>query len=359
MTPNVYVAIMAGGVGSRFWPGSRESYPKQFLDMMGTGKSLLRLTFERFLPLCPAANILVVTNKAYKHLVLEQLPEISERQILCEPSRNNTAPSIAYTAFRLAAQDPDANFVIASSDQIVLKEQEFLNKIKQALAFTAEHNALVTLGIQPTRPDTGYGYIQFGEESGDNIRKVIRFTEKPNAQIAADFVNSGEYLWNAGIFIWNVQAILQAFETYAPDIYQVLEPGKELYNTPAEQDFIDTNYPRTRNISVDFAIMEKSPNVFTIPADIGWSDLGTWASLHHEAAKDEYDNVVQSDKALVIDCDNLMLKAPNGKLVVLKDLSDYIVIDTEDVLLVYPKSKEQEIRQVTNDVRENFGNDYL
>ncbi len=356
---HTYVAIMAGGVGSRFWPGSREARPKQFLDMLGVGKSLLRLTFERFLPICPASNIFVVTNAAYKHLILEQIPEITDNQILCEPSRNNTGPCVAYTAFKLAALDPEANFVIAPSDHIVLKEQAFLDKIQHALDFAAGHDALVTLGIEPSRPDTGYGYIQMESESAPGIFKVKRFAEKPDLETARQLVASGEYLWNAGIFIWNVQSILRSFQTLSPDIFSILRAGEEHWNTAYEQEFIDQYYPTTPNISVDFAIMEKAPNVYTVPAEFGWSDLGTWASLHAECPQDENGNVLQGDKIMALDTRDCLIRAPREKLVVLKDLENYIVVDEGDALLVYPKSKEQEIKQVTALVKERFGNDYL
>lgn len=356
---HTYIAIMAGGVGSRFWPGSREARPKQFLDMLGVGKSLLQLTFERFLPLCPASNIFIVTNAAYRELVKEQLPGIQDNQILCEPSRNNTAPCVAYASFKIADLDPAANIVIAPSDHIVLKESVFLEKIEQGLRFASKQEALVTLGIQPSRPDTGYGYIQYDEAAEPGIFRVKRFTEKPDFSTARQFLASGEYLWNAGIFIWNVQAILNAFEQLSPDIFTILQKGAGVYNTPEEQAFINAQYPTTPNISVDFAILEKATNVFTIPSEFGWSDLGTWASLHAECPKDENDNLLQGDQILAIDTDNCLVRAPKGKLVVLKDLSDYIVVDTGDVLLIHPKSKEQEIKQVTAQVKEQFGEKYL
>jgi len=350
---------MAGGIGSRFWPGSREARPKQFIDMLGVGKSLLRLTFERFLPICPAEHIFVVTNAAYRDLVREQIPELSANQIIGEPSRNNTGPCVAYTAFKLAALDPDANFIIAPSDHVILKEGIFLEKVSQALDFAANHDALITLGIQPSRPDTGYGYIQFGEEVGADIRKVLRFTEKPNLETARQFLDTGEYLWNAGIFVWSVRSILAAYEQLSPEIFHILEQGTGLYNTPEEADFIQENYPTTPNISVDFAIMEKAYNVYTIPAEFGWSDLGTWGSLHAECPKDAYDNVLQGDRILALDVDNCLVRAPAHKLLVLKDLSDYIVVDEGDVLLIYPKSKEQEIKQITGLVKARFGLEYL
>ncbi len=355
---HTYVAIMAGGVGSRFWPGSREARPKQFLDMLGTGKSLLRLTFERFLPICPAAHIFVVTNAAYKDLVMEQIPELDDNQVICEPSRNNTAPCVAYTAFKLSALDPDANLVITPADHIVLKEQVFLDKIQEALDFAERQDALVTLGIEPSRPDTGYGYIHFGEAAGANVRKVLRFTEKPSLDIALQFLESGEYLWNAGIFVWSVRSVLSAFEQHSPEIYQIFQQGESVYNTEEEADFISRFYPGTPNISVDFAIMEKASNVYTIPAEFGWSDLGTWASLYEECPKDPQNNVVQGN-VLALDSSNSLIRAPEGKLVVVKDIDDYIIVDTADVLLIYPKSKEQEIKQVTALVKSRTGEQFL
>ena len=358
MSHHTYVAIMAGGVGSRFWPGSREARPKQFLDMLGTGKSLLRLTFERFLPLCPAEHIFVVTNAAYKDLVQEQIPELSDNQIICEPSRNNTAPCVAYTAFKLAALDADAKLVITPADHIVLKEPVFLEKIRQALDFATEQDALVTLGVEPSRPDTGYGYIQFGEAAGAHVRKVLRFTEKPNLEIARQFLESGEYLWNAGIFVWSVQAVLSAFETHSPEIFDILQQGTSTYNTELEAAFITEFYPTTPNISVDFAIMEKASNVYTIPAEFGWSDLGTWASLYEECPKDAQENALQGN-IIALDTQGSLIRAPEGKLVVVKDIEDYIIVDTEDVLLIYPKSKEQEIKQVTALVKSQTGERFL
>ncbi|MBL7810359.1 MAG: mannose-1-phosphate guanylyltransferase [Saprospiraceae bacterium] len=356
--PHTFVAIMAGGVGSRFWPGSREARPKQFLDMLGVGKSLLRLTFERFLPICPAERIFIVTNAAYKALIQEQIPEISENQILCEPSRNNTAPCVAWTAFKLASIDPEANFVIAPSDHIVLKEAAFLEKIETALKFSSENEALLTLGIQPSRPDTGYGYIQMGQEQTSGIYRVKRFAEKPDLTTAQEFIASGEYLWNAGIFIWRASSILTAYKQLAFDIYKILEKGRNVYNTAEEQAFIDEAYPTTPNISVDFAIMEKAQNVCTIPAEFGWSDLGTWASLHAEYQKDENGNAIQGN-VLALDTHDTLIRIPEGKLAVVKDMHDYIIVDTPDALLIYPKSKEQEVKQVTAMVKEKTGAKHL
>jgi mannose-1-phosphate guanylyltransferase len=351
---------MAGGIGSRFWPASRTATPKQFLDILGVGKSLIRLTFERFLKLCPAENIFIVTNEMYRGLVKEHLPELTDNQILCEPSRNNTGPCVAYTAFKLQALNPDANFVVAPSDHVILKEDAFIENLRKALTFTAEHDALVTLGISPTRPDTGYGYIHFQREKDlGGVHKVYSFEEKPVLEKAQSFLSSGDYLWNAGIFIWSAKTILKAFETYSPDIYQILAAGSPYYNTEKEQEFINENYPKTPNISVDYAIMEPSPNIYTIPSDIGWSDLGTWASLHAESPHDAAGNVVQGENVMTFDVTNSLIRTTGDKLVVVNGLDDFIVVDEPDVLLIFPKSKEQEIKPVTKLVEEKTGERFL
>ncbi len=359
MDNNTYVAIMAGGVGSRFWPGSREAKPKQFLDILGVGKSLIRLTFERFLDLCPADHIFVVTHKKYKEQVLEHIPELKEHQVLCEPSRNNTAPSVAYTAFRLNAINPQANFVIAPSDHIILKETEFLDQIRAALKFSEQNEALVTLGIQPSRPDTGYGYINFQNNGQDGVFKVKSFKEKPDVETARVYLESGEYLWNAGIFIWRTESILKAFQKHATSIYNVLLAGTRDYNTDNEQTFIDENYPKTDKISVDFAIMEKAENIFTIPADIGWSDLGTWASLHSELRKAEQENVANTEMVRLVDTTDSLIRLPEGKMALIRGLHDYLVIDEEDVLVIYPKSREQDIKEETQEIKKLFGEKFL
>jgi len=356
---NTYVAIMAGGVGSRFWPSSREKKPKQFLDILGVGKSLLRMTFERFLNLVPASNILILTNESYKDLVLEHLPELSENQVLLEPSRNNTAPCIAYTALRLKAQNPEAVFVVAPSDHIILKEDAFTQNIQKAIDFAAKEDVLITLGIAPTRPDTGYGYINYLSENENGIHKVKRFAEKPDLDTARFFLASGDYLWNAGIFVWKAENVISALRKYANGVLEVLEKGLGSFNTPTEKDFIKTYYPTTPNISIDFASMEKADNVYTIPSDLGWSDLGTWASLYAECEKDDSLNVNQSGASILTDTQNCLIRTPAGKLVVIKGLEDFIVIDEPDVLMIYPKSKEQEVKQVTQNVEKLLGNKYL
>ncbi len=359
MNKNTYVAIMAGGIGSRFWPASRVQRPKQFLDILGVGKSLIQLTCERFLHICPKENILIVTNAIYKDLVKKHLPFLSDNQILCEPSRNNTAPCVAYTCFKVKEMNPDANIIIAPSDHVILNERNFAQTVEKGVNFVAQHNALLTLGISPSRPDTGYGYIKFGKAVEENTHQVERFTEKPDLETAQSFLTDGNYLWNAGIFIWNVNSILTAFENHANEIYTILGADRSVYNTSKEQDFINKHYPTTPNISIDYAIMEKADNVFTIPSEFGWSDLGTWASLHAENPKDEYQNVINGDQVMAFDVENCLVRAPKDKLVVLKDLKDYIVVDEGDVLLVFPKSKEQEIKALTNTIKAAKGDQFM
>ncbi len=359
MNKNNYVAIMAGGIGSRFWPASRVNRPKQFLDIMGTGKSLIQQTADRFLNLCPKENIFIVTNAIYKDLVKEHLPYITDNQILCEPSRNNTAPCVAYTALKLASLNPDANLVVAPSDHIILKEDAFIKALEKGLEFTAANDALLTLGISPTRPDTGYGYIKYAGDHQDGVHKVERFTEKPDFDTAKTFVTSGQYLWNAGIFLWRVKSLISAFEENAPEIMEILAAGKEFYNTDQEQDFINKAYPTTPSISIDYAIMEKAKNVYTIPSEFGWSDLGTWASLHAESDKDETDNSTNSENALFFDSKNTMVRLPKNKLAVISGMEDYIIVDEDDVLLIFPKSKEQEIKKITGLIKEKKGDKYI
>lgn len=363
MNSSNYVAIMAGGIGSRFWPASRQSMPKQFLDILGTGKSLIRMTFERFLKLVPKENIFIVTNKMYKDLVLEHLPELTENQVLCEPSRNNTAPCVAYTAFKLHNLNPEGSMVVAPSDHIILNEDRFMEIVGKGLDFAANNDALLTLGIEPTSPHTGYGYIQFvpervNEDLKTTIHPVVRFTEKPPLEKAREFLESGDYLWNGGIFIWKTANILNAFQQYATEIYDILGKGEAHYNTPNEQLFIDEFYPTTPDISVDYAIMEKADNIYTIPSAFGWSDLGSWGALYDETDKNTDGNVVNTQKCIIQDTTNCLVRAPKDKLVIIKGLEDYMVIDEADVLVIYPKSKEQEIKKINNLVSERFGEEY-
>ncbi len=360
MNEHTYVAIMAGGVGSRFWPASREDKPKQFLDIAGDGRSLLRMTFDRFLKLTSADKIFIVTNDKYKQLVKDHLPEVIDQQILCEPSRNNTAPSVAYTAFKLHGIDPKANFVIAPSDALIVNDTLFTANINKALRFTAENDALLTLGISPDAPHTGYGYIQFLDEqtNTDDVYRVKRFTEKPDLPTAKSFLKSGDYLWNAGIFIWRARTILDAYEQYAPDIYALLSQGLDRYNTDQEQAFIDEFYPQTPSISVDYAIMENADNIYTIPAQFGWSDLGAWGALYHESNKDKDGNVL-TGRVVLEDTHNSFIRGPKDKLVVVGGVDDLLVIDEGDVLLVYPRNREQEIKALRARVEELHGEGYV
>lgn len=351
---NKYITIMAGGVGSRFWPASRESLPKQFLDILGVGKSLIQLTYDRALQIVPKKNILIATNKRYKRLVNEHLPEITDNQILLEPSRNNTAPCIAYLALKIANLNPDASFAVWPSDHVILKEAEFIKKINLAFEYAGKSDSLVTLGIQPTRPDTGYGYIEVNHRDGaQGIEKVEQFKEKPDLATAQKYLDAGNYFWNAGIFIWSISSVLKAFQNNAPNILNVLAEDNSKYNTSEEQEYIDRVYPNTDKISVDYALLEKSNNVFTIPADIGWSDLGTWNSLHAYLEKDNKGNVMQGIILSADECDNNFIRLPKNKKAVIKGLDNMIVIDDEDVLLIYPKDQEQEIKSVRNNLNDD------
>jgi mannose-1-phosphate guanylyltransferase len=357
---NNYVAIMAGGVGSRFWPASRTAKPKQFLDILGVGKTLLQMTYERHLRLVPKENIFIVTNAQYRDLVKEQLPEITDNQILGEPSRNNTAPCLAYMTLKLQGINPKANFIVASSDHLILKEEVYLAKIQQAFDFVSQDDVLMTLGITPTRPDTGYGYINFAKRDAndDGIFKVKQFREKPDLQTAKEYVASGNFLWNAGIFIWSVKSLLKSFGKNAPDILAILDKPN-VYNTASEQDFINEYYPTTPDISIDYAIMEKAENIYTIPSDIGWSDLGTWGSLHEESNRDADGNAINGDHVMLYDVKNSLIRVPKNKLTVIKDLEDYIVVDEDDILMIVPKSKEQEIKTITKEVGKQKGDFYI
>ena len=347
---NTYIAIMAGGVGSRFWPYSRETNPKQFLDILGMGKSLIRLTFERFLTMVPAENILVLTNTKYNALVKEHLPEIPMENIIGEPSRNNTAPCIAYTALKLFRKNPAATMVVAPSDHVIMKESAFITNVRKAVRFTDENEALVTLGIQPTRPDTGYGYIKMEGAPEAGVAKVEQFMEKPNLEKAQEFLDSGNYLWNAGIFVWKVKDILESFAQHCPQVTEVLSEDLSKYNTAEEAAYIAGTYPRTEKISIDYAILERASNVYTIPSDIGWSDLGTWASLHAFRDKNEDGNVINAEEPMLDNVTNSLIQLPKGKLAVIKGLDDYFVIDDGDVLLIYPKSDEQAIKTVRQSI---------
>ncbi len=363
ISENTFCVIMAGGAGTRFWPMSRSTRPKQFIDILGTGKTLIQLTYERFIRICPPENILVVTNGIYKDLVLEQLPEMDESQVLLEPARRNTAPCIAYANHKIKAQNPNAVVVVAPSDHIILKEEGFVNDIKTAVKATSEHNWLLTLGIKPSRPDTGYGYIQFIDEpvyADDNrLFKVKTFTEKPNLEIAESFLESGDFIWNAGIFIWSLKSIMEAFDNHLEDVESLFKKGERLYNTPDEKNFIEEIYAVCRNISIDYGIMEKAENVYTLAVDFGWSDLGTWGSLYTLRNKDDNHNAVVGENVMLYDTVNSIVNVPKNKLVVLQGLDGYIVVEEEDSLLICRKDDEQQIRQFVNDVKLEKGERFI
>jgi mannose-1-phosphate guanylyltransferase len=351
---------MGGGIGSRFWPFSRENRPKQFLDFFGTGRSLLQQTFDRFKQIIPIENIFIATNERYADLVKEQLPEIKDNQVLLEPTRRNTAPCIAYAAYRIQAIDPDANIVVTPADHLILQEQHYLKNIQTGLNFVNSFPSLLTLGVKPSRPETGYGYIQT-EEAGiaDNIQKVKAFTEKPNYELAKVFFESGDFFWNSGIFIWNVKSILDAFNKYLPDMTTRFNQGLGKYNTPEEAAFIEEQYPMCPNISIDYGIMEKADNVYMLVADFGWSDLGTWGSLYDLTQKDEQQNAALKCKSLFIESSDNLISLPENKLAVIQGLNDYIVVESDNVLLICKKTEEQRIKLFVADVNMEFGDSYL
>ena len=325
MNKNQYCVIMAGGVGSRFWPLSRTQTPKQFIDILGTGQSLIQMTFNRFCQIIPKENIFVVTNADYSELVMQHIPEMKPENILCEPLRKNTAPCIAYANYRIAAINPNANIVVAPSDHLIVKEIEFLRTISKALQFVSQGETLLTLGIKPSRPETGYGYIQTKKGDPETFRnenyyKVKTFTEKPNIEMAKVFCESGDFFWNSGIFFWSLKAIQKEFTTHLPDIQSLFEEGKNIFNTPGETEFIKSIYSRCSNISIDYGLMEKAKNVYVLPADIGWSDLGTWGSMYEHSAKDKGQNVVnRKDQAFLYNVNECIVNIPENKLVVLQD----------------------------------------
>ncbi|MBL7717744.1 MAG: mannose-1-phosphate guanylyltransferase [Flavipsychrobacter sp.] len=357
---NNYVAIMAGGIGSRFWPVSRTGHPKQFLDLLGTGRSLIQWTYNRFKHICPKENIYFITNQSYISTLKEQIPEISDENIISEPSRKNTAPCAAYFAHKMMALNPNANIIMSPADHLIMDERAFERTTFDALDFVAHHNALLTMGIKPTRPDTGYGYIQYDvEEELDKVYRVKTFTEKPSLELARTFLKSGDFLWNSGIFIWNVKTIMEALEKYLPEMNEVFLQAKEVYNTPREHAVINDLYSQCTNISIDYGIMEKAKNVYTIPSYFGWCDLGTWESAYENSDKDYLGNAVYGDNVMVIDASECMIKAPNDKLLVVQGLENFIVIDTPDVLLVCERNREQQIKEYVAEVKRNKGEKYL
>ncbi|MGB1042832.1 MAG: mannose-1-phosphate guanylyltransferase [Tenacibaculum sp.] len=346
MNNNYYAVIMAGGVGSRFWPVSTQEYPKQFHDMLGTGESLIQRTFSRINQLIPSKNILIATNKRYEKLVLEQLPKTTQQQLLLEPAMRNTAPCILYAALKIYNQNPNAVMLVAPSDHWIENETEFLNNIETSFKASATNNILMTLGIQPNSPNTGYGYIQFEQDTAA-IKKVKNFTEKPDLQTAEKFLVSAEYLWNAGIFVWSAKSILDAFKEHLPEMIAVLDDENNVYNTDFEDDFIKSNYEKCENISIDFGIMERAKNVHVLPVDFGWNDLGTWGSLYNKLKKDQQQNAIVGAQTLFRDAKGNMVRTQSGKKVIIQGLHDYIVVEKDDILLICPRKDEQDIKQIS------------
>lgn len=363
MHTNNYCIIMAGGIGARFWPMSKTSRPKQFIDILGTGKTLIQQTFDRFLEICPKENIYIVTNGIYKDIILKQLPGITDNQVLCEPMRRNTAPAIAYAAYKINEINPKANLVVAPSDHIILKEDTFTDVILSALNAASNNDWLLTLGITPSRPDTGYGYIQFCDDKpyakDERLKKVKTFTEKPNLELAKTFIESGDFLWNSGIFIWSVKSILAAFDQHLPEVAALFKEGSGIYGNDQEQEFINRTFSVCKNISIDYGVMEKADNVYVLASDFGWSDLGTWGSLFDIRKKDENNNAIVGKNVISFGSKNCIVNMPKEKLVVLQGLDNYIVVEDDGILLVCRKEDEQHIRDIVNTVKIEKGDRFV
>ena len=354
---------MAGGVGARFWPLSRNARPKQFIDILGVGETFIQQTFRRMTSVCPPENIFVVTHQNYKNLVLEQLPAINPEHVLCEPMRRNTAPCIAYAVYKINKLNPDANIIVAPSDHVIIKENNFTQTLQTALSAAEKNNCLLTIGIKPTNPNTGYGYIQCQSKDEElklnTVMKVKTFTEKPNYDLAVSFLESGDFLWNAGIFIWSAKAILKAFEKHLPEINEIFNQGREKYFTTQEEDFIEKAYNFCPNISIDYGIMEKADNVYVIAADLGWSDLGTWGSLYENAPKNESGNAITCEEPVLFDTYNCVINLPKGKVAVIQGMNDYIVAEDNEVLLICKRDKEQHVRSFMDTVRAKKGEKFV
>ncbi len=355
---NTFIVIMAGGVGSRFWPYSRNSRPKQFIDALGTGKSLLQMTCDRFLKKVDKSKIYIVTSQQYVDLVKEQLPELDEGQILGEPSRRNTAPCIAYAAYKIREKNPQATMVVSPADQTIFEDDKFLNCIETAVNAASTSDKLITIGIKPHRPETGYGYIQFDASTSEPVKKVVNFTEKPDRDTAVKFLESGDYVWNAGIFVWGIDTVINEFETYQPEIAKLFEAGAGKYYTDQEDAFISATYDDCINISVDYGIMEKSKNVHVVLGDFGWSDLGSWNSLHENLQQDQLGNVIQAN-ALTYNSSNNFIKSKDGKVVIVQDLEGYLVGDFDDVLIICKKDQDAQFREFVKDVKEKKGEEFV
>lgn len=355
-----YCVIMCGGIGSRFWPYSRTDLPKQFIDFFGTGRSLLQMTYDRLLNIVAKENIIVVTNEKYAPLVKSQLPEIEEENVLLEPARRNTAPCIEWASLHIAARDAEASVIVCPSDHLITREREFEAAVISGFEFVEKNDALLTLGIKPTRPETGYGYIQVGKRAEGDIMKVKTFTEKPNLELANLFLSTGEFFWNSGLFLWRTSVILEAFRKYSPEIAGILEAEDDVYGNPdAETAFIDRAFPSCPAISIDYAVMEKADNVYVETVTFGWSDLGTWSALYDNSPKNREGNVTQNCNVVSYESQGNIFAVRGEKLVVVDGLKDYIIADSGDVLLICPKAHEQGIKQMVNDVKIKFGEKYI
>ncbi len=359
-----FCIIMAGGIGSRFWPLSKTKKPKQFLDILGSGKTLIQHTYDRLSQVFPDENIYVVTNEDYKDLIAEQLPDIHPNQVLLEPLRRNTAPCVAYANQKIALRDPDAKILVAPSDHLIMKEKEFLEVVNKGLDFVAENDCMLTLGIQPNKPETGYGYIQVNGdktqiELNKSFRKVKTFTEKPDIKMAEIFINSGDFFWNSGMFFWSLKTIDQAFDIYLPEINRLFKEGQKYFNTPQETEFINKVYPNCRNISLDYGIMEKADNVYVLCSDFGWSDLGTWGSLYDMMSKNENQNSITGGQVFTYNTRNCIINLPGNKLAVVQGLDDYIIVESDNILLICRKEDEQKIKNFVNDVKIEKGESFV
>lgn len=364
MNKDHYCIVMAGGIGSRFWPLSRTRKPKQFLDILGTGRTLLQQTFDRLQKVFPVENILVVTNEDYEKLVFKQLPELQPGQVLLEPLRRNTAPCIAYANHKIKLSNPDACIMVAPSDHVILKENDFLDVVRKGLEFVSSHDCLLTLGIRPSRPETGYGYIQInGDKSqitmNESFRRVKTFTEKPDLPMAELFIQSGDFFWNSGMFFWSLKTIMNAFSSFLPEVDQLFSEGKPFYNTDKEAEFIGRVYPNCKNISIDYGVMEKAENVYVLCSDFGWSDLGTWGSLYDMLGKDEEGNTVSGSSVFLYNSKNCLVNLPDNKLAIIQGLDDYIVVEADNILLICRKQDEQKIKNYVNNVKIEKGDDYI
>ena len=359
MNKNYYAIIMAGGVGSRFWPVSKESFPKQFHDMLGTGQTLLQKTTSRLEGLIPKENIFILTNEHYSELVLEQLPQITKNQIIAEPAMRNTAPCILMAALKIHKQNPDAVMVVAPSDHWIEDESAFITNLQSAFDFSEHSDVLMTLGIQPTFANTGYGYIEYDKSSQTLEKKVLQFREKPNYETAKSFLEQGNFLWNGGIFIWSTASVLKAFKTHQPKLYSLFSKGQNEYNTDREAAFVSKNYKNAENISVDYAIMENSLNVYVIPATFDWNDLGTWGSLYDKISENSTENATVNARLLAKNSAGNIIKTDTNKIVVLDSLDDFIVVEEKEILLIFPKSKEQDIKELRKHVKQKFGDQHI